>query len=272
MKCPIDGKQMDFAFKATVLGKYDVSYYRCGTCSLIQPQEPYWLEEAYSSAIADTDVGLVLRNRLNWRRLAPLLHRIASSEARILDVGGGYGLLCRGLRDDGFDCYTTDAYCENLFAKGFEPGDGFSAEVLLAFEVMEHITNPLAFVREQLAKYGADTLVFSTLTHSSSAPPPLDWWYHVFESGQHVSLYHENSLQALAAELGLNLYSLSKDFHVLTRHRLFSLDLWYLQRRRLGLFYEAWVGFARRGRSWLERDYQAVKSKAGVRSPASLQE
>lgn len=246
--------------QATVLNRHEVTYHQCSVCGFLSPEEPHWLEEAYSEAIASTDVGLVYRNRFNWRRVEPVLALMFGAESKFLDVGGGYGLLCRGLRDDGFDCYTTDEYCQNLFAKEFEPGPGFQADALLAFEVMEHITDPLRFVREAFEKYGCKTLIFSTLTHDGEGPPPLDWWYYAFETGQHVSLYHRKSLEALAAQLGVELWSLSDEFHVLSDRLPSPLVQRLLKFRKVFAVYSR---IARRqliGRSKLEGDYERAKA------------
>ncbi|MDM9385349.1 methyltransferase domain-containing protein [Chlorogloeopsis sp. ULAP01] len=85
-----------------------------------------------------------------------------NGKGKFLDVSGGYGLLTRLMRDIGFDCYTTDKYCQNLFAKAFEPTDKFEADALFAFEVLEHIENPLKFLSKIFMKSGCKTLIFST--------------------------------------------------------------------------------------------------------------
>lgn len=259
MKCPIDGAAMERMFEHAVLGRHRVEYFRCPSCRLLQPRDPHWLEEAYSDAIARTDVGLVDRNRTNWRRIEPLLHHLFPKAARFLDIGGGYGLLCRGMRDDGFDCYTTDPYCENLFAKDFEPGPGFQADALLAFEVMEHLTDPLTHVREAFQRYGCRTLVFSTLVHDGADTPPLDWWYYAFETGQHVSLYHRESLEELARQLGVKLWSLTDDLHMLSDRPLPVKSGILFRPGKISALYSAWVRRSRRGDSKLESDYQRAK-------------
>lgn len=55
--CPICECSMPFVFHKELLGRYIVAYYRCPKCELLKTEAPYWLEEAYSNAIADTDVG-----------------------------------------------------------------------------------------------------------------------------------------------------------------------------------------------------------------------
>ena len=57
MQCKVCGKPTAPLFKKLVLRKYDVQYHQCPSCGFIQTEEPYWLEEAYSSAISDLDLG-----------------------------------------------------------------------------------------------------------------------------------------------------------------------------------------------------------------------
>jgi hypothetical protein len=269
MQCPIDNQLMHFAFAAQILGKYPADYFRCSKCSLIQPSNPHWLAESYESAIAATDVGLVLRNKGNLEALEPILHRLHPTKGKILDVGGGYGLLCRGLRDAGFDCYTSDLYCENLFAKEFEPKPDFHAETLLAFEVFEHISNPLEFVSDCMEKYNSKRFVFSTLTHSGSEPPPQDWWYYAFETGQHISLYHERSLQTLADTLSLDYLPISSSFHIFSKPKISLIDRLCLDQsgRFLKKFYKEWARYQLQGLSLTQYDYERAKEKLRSKYP-----
>jgi hypothetical protein len=255
-------------FSATILGRHRGEYFQCPACRLIQVANPHWLSEAYSSVIAATDVGLVSRNLANQKLLEPILSRLAAAEAKILDVGGGYGLLCRSLRDRGFACFTSDIYCENLFAKAFEPAAGFQAEVLLAFEVMEHIGDPLEFVAGKLAEFGAETLIFTTLTYSDDDFPDLGWWYYAFETGQHITFYHRESLQMLASKLGMEHFSLSPAMHLLTKRPLSRVDRLLLSRERplIGALYGAWVRLRRRGKSLTWSDYVAAKGRVRAAS------
>ena len=61
VQCKVCGASSDFVFRGTILRKYDVAYYRCPTCDFMQTEEPYWLAEAYSSAISYLDLGPVNR-------------------------------------------------------------------------------------------------------------------------------------------------------------------------------------------------------------------
>lgn len=272
MNCPIDQVPMSFCFSEVILGKYNAQYYCCSKCGLIQPENPQsWLPEAYSSAIAATDIGLVSRNISNIQRLEPILHRLCQTNAKILDVGGGYGMLCRGLRDRGFDCYITDIYCENLFAKSFEPAPGAKADVLLAFEVFEHVTDPVAFVDEQFKKYSPELMIFSTLLYEADEPPPRDWWYYTFETGQHISIYHSRSLQQLAKKLDLHVTSLNSGLHLLSKQTISPLDqlLLHSSAKFSSKIYSCMTRFLRRKKSLLQTDYENTKSQIRTAIEAS---
>jgi len=262
MNCPICQTEMLHVFDATIMGKHAASYFRCRECGLIKPKDPVWLPESYSSAIAETDVGLVSRNLRNRELLGPILTRLHPAGQGVLDVGGGYGLLCRLLRDNGWDCYTSDVYCENLFARAYEPGADFQAPTLLAFEVFEHIDDPLSFVREKIGQYGARTFVFSTLTHEWEVPPQ-DWWYYTFETGQHISIYTRATLRRLADEIGWHYLPLSDEMHVFTRDQLTVVDRLALCRKHriFSYPYRRFVNWTLRSKSLMNTDYESTKRR-----------
>jgi hypothetical protein len=249
-------------FDVKVLGKYPARYFRCVECGIIKPENPTWLPESYTSAIAETDVGLVSRNLRNSQLLGPILTRLHPAGTKILDVGGGYGLLCRLMRDKGWECHTTDAYCENLFAAPYEPAEGCTYSTLLAFEVFEHIENPLSFVREKIDLYGAEYLVFSTLTHSWDVPPQ-DWWYYTFETGQHISIYKQETLARMGTEIGWNYVSISDELHVLSKSPLSRIDRWLLCKRNriISRPYRSFANSFIRRRSLMMDDYRKIKER-----------
>lgn len=271
MNCPICQTEMRHAFDAKVLGKHPASYFHCTGCGIIKPQNPTWLPESYSSAIAETDVGLVSRNLRNRDLLGAILTRLHPASGRILDIGGGYGLLCRLMRDKDWDCYTTDTYCKNLFASSYEPPEGFTCPTLLAFEVFEHIEDPLSFTREQIQRYGAQCLIFSTLTHSWDIPP-LDWWYYTFETGQHISIYKQETLARLASEIGWNYLSISDELHVISKISFSWLDRLLLCRksRLISRPYRTCANLQFRPKSRMMEDYREIKERV-LRSQSGQQ-
>jgi hypothetical protein len=191
----------------------------CVGCSYWFIDEPHWLEEAYSEAIAAIDTGVAQRNL----RLSPLLTTVLvgmfGADGVYVDYGGGYGLLVRLLRDAGLDFYWRDPHCQNLFARGFEWDVGLQgpATAVTAVEVMEHVTDPVAFVDTCLRETGADSFLFTQYLHDGTADP--SWWYLAPEAGQHISFYAAPTLRTLAKRLGMS-YHPARSLHLLTKRKL----------------------------------------------------
>jgi hypothetical protein len=183
----------------------------------LQTEEPYWLDESYSTAVSDADTGLVSRNLAIAERLTNLLYWCFDPKARYLDSSGGYGLLTRLMRDRGFDYYWHDPYCENIFARGFEWADlkDPAAGAVTAIEVLEHAIDPLALLRTALDRARTSTVIFTTQLYEGEPPDPGKWWYYALETGQHVSFFRRDTLAVLGEKLGLRLYS-NGLFHALS--------------------------------------------------------
>jgi hypothetical protein len=208
-------------FNGLVLGRVNVSYFRCISCGYIQTEEPYWLEEAYSFIIADLDVGLVSRNLKSANVVEKILLNHFIPQDQFLDYGGGYGLFVRLMRDRGFNFFRQDKGCQNLFAKGFDITDipeisNFS--MVTAFEVFEHLLSPCNEASKLLAL--SDTLLISTEIVPHTPITALDdWWYFAPETGQHIGFFTISSLEYLAQVNGCNLYSNGKNLHLLSRRK-----------------------------------------------------
>lgn len=207
------------SFIAKVLNKHQASYEVCNACGFLRAHEPHWLDEAYSSAIAAADTGLVARNTSLASKVAGALYWAMGErgEGQYLDAAGGYGMLTRIMRDLGFDFYWQDKYCDNLIARGF----GYRADLgpcraVTAMEVLEHLVDPAAFIEETLAAAGAQTLIFTTELYEGEPPRPGDWWYYTFETGQHIGFFQRRTLETLGAKLGLQ-FSSANGLHVLSK-------------------------------------------------------
>ncbi len=270
MKSKITGGPTTKLFSTKVLGKYSVEYFRCDQTGFIQTEEPYWLDESYVDAITELDIGLVGRN-LTMRNVAEtVIDGWFNRKGKFVDYGGGYGLFVRLLRDVGLDFYRSDPICVNLFAKSFDwPADSTQqAELLTAWEVFEHLPNPRESLQEMLTI--SKSILFSTeLVPRSGVKKVDDWWYFTPETGQHVSLYTQKSLEHLAAENKLTLHTNGHNLHLLTDKVIqnpFSGRYLWLFRRKASLV-RRWL----RGRysspkdSLSQRDFDGLRSKLNAR-------
>ena len=131
----------------------------------------------------------------------------------------------------------------------------FSA--ITAFEVLEHVYQPINFIKQSLNEAETKTIIFSTELFERYPPQPDEWDYYAHETGQHISFYQYSSLQYIAKKLALNLYS-HQNLHVLTDKTLNSF-YWNLLVGRLskGLYQ-----FAKKSiQSKTPQDFQKIKQK-----------
>jgi|LakMenEpi03Aug12_release.lakeMendotaPanAssembly.Ray.scaffolds.fasta_scaffold252236_1 hypothetical protein len=197
----------------------------------IYVDDPYWLDEAFTDAISTMDTGILDRNLRYVARISLLLETSRHPFHSGVDLGGGYGLFVRGMRDKGFDFYWSDKYAENLAARGFEAKEGSSYDVAVAIEVLEHIPNPAVFISDCKKKYDFKTLFFSAECFDPAKVPEKDWWYWTFESGQHISFFSELTLNQIAAMNDMRLFDFGYGLYAMSSHDL-SFDAGFRGRLR----------------------------------------
>src|SRR5258708_1857264 len=93
MHCRICQSAAAPVFTAKVLGKYDVVYFRCGSCGFMQTEEPHWLKESYESAINEIDLGPVNRAIVGSKLIEGVILSSFDVNAKFVDFGAGYGVL-----------------------------------------------------------------------------------------------------------------------------------------------------------------------------------
>jgi hypothetical protein len=237
--------------RGVILKKYDIQYFRCPTCGLIETEHPYWLDEAYSTAIGCTDLGLLQRNIRLARATQVLINLLSEPAGKFVDYGGGYGILTRLMRDAGYDFYRQDKHCANLFAADFEYAEGsVDFSLLTAFEVFEHLVDPFTELAKMLQI--SRTILFTTELVSYEHPPaPGSWWYYAPEGGQHIKLYTTRSLERLAQEFGMRVYSAS-GLHLITQRKFHPLTFRLAAKAALCVP----PSFLGRRTSWLPADYE----------------
>jgi Methyltransferase domain len=242
---------------ATLLKRYTVSYFRCTACGYTRTEDPYWLEEAYSDAMNDSDVGMVSRNIALARSARAVIFAFFNKNSRFIDYGAGYGLFVRLMRDKGLDFYWADRYASNMFAKVAEADTSGQSryELLTAFEVFEHLVDPVSEIEQMLRL--SESIMFTTLLMPPSCPAPDAWWYYGLDHGQHVSFYTRRALEQLATRFNLTLYTDGRFFHLLTRRRVSARIFTLVSSHKGAHLIDLFV----RGRSLIAADYQKVTGR-----------
>jgi len=196
--CRLCASQAKYRFCKRILADTRAcNYFVCEKCGSLQTEFPSWLHHSYSDTFHT--VGVDSAYRSIWAQ--SLVHYCASVlriRGKILDWGGGHGLLCRLLRDLGHDAWLHDPHTENLYASGFqsETLSGFS--LITAFEVFEHLAEPAA---EAGAIFAAspDFVIVGTGRFQGQGS---DWDYLFPHHGQHVFFWSRKAHDWIARQHG----------------------------------------------------------------------
>ncbi|HHH52030.1 MAG TPA: class I SAM-dependent methyltransferase [Bacteroidetes bacterium] len=213
MKCKICTQHNTAIFTSKILYKYEIEYFYCNHCGFLQTEEPYWLNEAYSDSINNSDVGYMERNKTISQNLITILSLFFNKKSKFLDYAGGYGVLTRMMRDIGFDFYWDDKYTTNLFSKGFEYNKTLTIEAVTTFESFEHFVEPIEELEKLLSI--SKNIIFSTELLPVIIPKPEEWSYYGLDHGQHISFYSQKTLDFLANKYNLN-YIYLDGLHIFT--------------------------------------------------------
>ena len=213
--CRICGVEATFFTKATIMDKYDVSYFICKKCGLLQTELPYWLSEAYRESINRSDIGILQRNIEFSKKTAVLLYTLFDTSYKCLDYAGGYGIFCRLMRDLGFDFFWYDPFTENIFAKGFEYDSKNHYDFLTSFESFEHFVYPMMEFKKMIDM--SENILVSTTLYPSDIPAPENWWYYGLDHGQHVAFYSEKTLRYMADYFGLHFFTDGRYLHLFVK-------------------------------------------------------
>jgi 2-polyprenyl-6-hydroxyphenyl methylase/3-demethylubiquinone-9 3-methyltransferase len=196
-----------------------IYYYRCPLCQFIfttafdQFTKEDFLRHIYNEdyLVVDPDYQET-RPRVNAASLCRIFTGI--KPRRILDYGGGNGVLAESLRAAGFaQVETYDPFVERFSVR---PADRF--DCVVCFEVVEHSTDPVRVfsVLNDLVE-DSGLILFSTLLQPADIDHQgLNWWYAGPRNG-HVSLFSIASLQQVVSPLGFRLSSFNDNWHVLFR-------------------------------------------------------
>lgn len=197
-RCRLCGGALQRQFNLTVLNRYDVSYYKCLSCSSLMTEAPFWLDEAYRArlGIGMLDTGAARRNIDNFS-VSYLICKILNASNH-LDIGAGDGLLCRLLRDYGINAFAVDKYGQPTYAQGFTKPDFGTPDTITAFEVLEHFASPKDDLKSIFDR-NPNALLITTCIYCDQ---DSEWWYLVPDEGQHIFFYSESAISLIGSTFG----------------------------------------------------------------------
>ena len=210
-ECRLCGAEAGLHFVRHHHDRDRIRYYLCSGCGSLQTEEPFWLDDAYAQTDEpNLDTFAEERVLLN-RAVVFMLFALCGLDMqgdKLVDWGGGTGLLVRLLRDAGIDAYHYDRYERNHYASGF----GFHAEAsyrfVTSFEVWEHYAHP-ARELQQVFALNPDFLLVSTSLFEGHGP---DWAYLGPDKSQHVFFYSDKAARLIASARGYRLARFSPSY------------------------------------------------------------
>jgi len=204
-----------------------VPYHQCAECGfLFTAAFDDWTPEEFRRRIYNDEYARIdyefesvrpLRQAADLARiLEPLKGNI-----RILDYGGGAGVLARHMTALGFDTVSYDPF---FHGGAMLAGERF--ELIHCREVIEHTTDPRAFVADLLSHLADDGAVYlsTAVQPEGVSERPLDWWYLGPRNG-HISLFSKRSLARLWMDQGVDFGHFSEFVHLASRGKPRCLPL-----------------------------------------------
>ncbi len=148
-----------------------------------------------------------------WLRL---IERYGPPTGRVIEIGCAHGVLLAELKARGYECIgvepderTADWSRRNMgldVRPGFFPGISLpNCNLFLAFDVLEHSLNPLAFMKSaaQLLNPNGVVIVQSPIEYYEHEPPFGEMFGAVFDDLEHLFIFNLDSLHKLGKACGL---------------------------------------------------------------------
>jgi 2-polyprenyl-6-hydroxyphenyl methylase/3-demethylubiquinone-9 3-methyltransferase len=133
------------------------------------------------------------------------------TELRLLDYGGGDGLMCSELRAGGL----SDAHTYDPFVPDFAQRPAGEFDLVTCFETLEHMTDPMAGIASILLSMKDDGLVlFSTLVQIADFDKVGVGWWYVGPRNGHVSIFSRDALARAWQSHGCNIASFNENLHI----------------------------------------------------------
>lgn len=215
--------------------RHRASYRVCKTCGCyvnVRPPRPSELSKLYAFDLywhsVQTRMGFPTIEQRTDHDLADgrvkywldVVVRHGPPAGHAIEVGCAHGVLLAGLREKGYRCtgVEPDARTAEWTTRntGITVRAGFFPDVpldpcdlFLAFDVIEHVPDPVAFLRgaKALLRPGGVAIIQTPIERHNLDDPFADR-PDFFDDLQHLYLFSEASFRRLASEAGLNIHAL----------------------------------------------------------------
>lgn len=225
--CRLCGQTSALRFSRRDSDGYHVSYYECSFCRSLQTEDPHWLSDLYAehaqrlltpgSEEQNPDLDTWAVERTLYCRMAIYLFwklsGLSKPSDKLLDWGGGPGLLVRMLRDIGIDAYNHEAYIRNHFSAGFSRSNNETYKFVTAFEVFEHFAKPKSDL-EGIFSLEPEVLLISTGIYRNQG---ADWPYLGLPKSAHVFFYSDEAFKIIGRTFGYSVARLPRSLTLFTR-------------------------------------------------------
>lgn len=194
-----------------------ITYLRCTACEFLFTRDfDAWSQADFAEKIYNAEYALVDPDFAERRPAGNASFMTQGfgdyrEQISLLDYGGGEGRMMELLRANGFRVVNT----YDPFSSKHNVSDGEKYDLITAFEVFEHVPDPIATMRDITNRMKPESLlVFSTLLQPANFGAfGLSWWYVAPRNG-HISLHSQKSLAFLLKQFGLNMASASQGLHI----------------------------------------------------------
>lgn len=197
-----------------------VYYRRCQLCGFLFTDafddwsEANFKADIYNDRYIEVDPDYRQARPTSCARLVQDFFGARKAELRVLDYGGGDGLLSATLRGSGFlEAQTFDPFVAD-FAR--PPQDKF--DIVTCFETLEHMPDPMAGIAAIASSTKeAGLVLFSTLVQPSDFEMHgVNWWYVGPRNG-HVSIFSRAALVRAWQHHGYQTASFNDNMHLAFR-------------------------------------------------------
>ena len=199
-----------------------VVFFRCDRCdflftTLFDDFSPEEMGSAiYNAAYSEVDPDFISRRPQTNAIFIESMLRPAKRETIGLDYGGGQGLTAQLMRNDGWRFDNLDPFGNTEM----DQCNSGRYTVCTAFEVFEHLPDPVTSLSEIVALASPDRFMMIIGTHLSDSSvnnaTRLSWWYAAPRNG-HISLFSKKAMAWLAETCSLDYYNPRPTLHLLTR-------------------------------------------------------